>query len=44
MSSNVDYLTLHEQIKFLSHGPFKQMQELMNKKEEQGELTEKEER
>jgi regulator of nonsense transcripts 1 len=35
-------LSLHEQVKHLRHGPFKQMQELTNKKEEQGELTEKE--
>jgi regulator of nonsense transcripts 1 len=44
VSSNVDYLTLHEQIKYLSHGPFKLMQDLMLKKEEQVELSEKEER
>lgn len=29
ISSNVDYLALHEQIKHLEHGQFKQMQELM---------------
>ena len=44
VSSNVDYLSLHEQIKHMSHGQFKTMQELILKKEEQNELTEKEER
>lgn len=36
VSSNVDYLSLHEQIKHLTHGPFKTMQDLITKKEEQG--------
>ena len=44
VSSNVDYLSLHEQIKHLKHGPFRVMQELILKKEEQNELTEKEEK
>jgi regulator of nonsense transcripts 1 len=43
ISSNVDYLSLHEQIKHLEHGQFKQMQELMIQKEEEGFLSEKDE-
>lgn len=34
VSSNVDYLSLHEQIKHLNHGTFKIMQDLLLKKEE----------
>ena len=44
VSSNVDYLSLHEQVKHLKKGNFARMQELMLKKEEQGELTEKDEK
>lgn len=44
VSSNVDYLSLHEQIKHLNHGPFKIMQDLITKKEEQGDLSEKEDK
>jgi regulator of nonsense transcripts 1 len=44
VSSNVDYLSLHEQIKHLNHGPFRIMQELITKKEEQGDLSEKEDK
>lgn len=44
VSSNVDFLTLHEQIKHLKHGPFKQMQDLYIKREEEGELSEKEDK
>ncbi len=41
ISSNVDYLSLHEQVKHMKHGPFKRMHELLALKEEQGELDEK---
>ena len=44
VSSNVDYLSLHEQIKHLNHGPFKTMQDLLAKKEELGDLSEKEDK
>ena len=44
VSSNVDYLSLHEQVKHLKKGNFAKMQELMLRKEEQGELTEKDEK
>ena len=44
VSSNVDYLSLHEQVKHLKKGNFAKMQELMLKKEDQGELTEKDEK
>lgn len=44
VSSNVDYLSLHEQIRHMNHGPYKLMQELLTKREEQFELTEKEEK
>lgn len=44
VSSGVDYLTLHEQVKHMKHGPYKQMQELQIKREEQGELSEKEDK
>lgn len=43
VSSNVNYLSLHEQIKHLKKGQFTQMQALMELKEEQGELNEKDE-
>jgi regulator of nonsense transcripts 1 len=44
VNSSIDYLSLHEQIKHLQHGPFKLMQELMTKKEENLELSEKEDK
>ena len=44
VSSNVDYLSLHEQVKHLKKGQFARMQELMLRKEEQGELNEKDEK
>ena len=45
VSSNVDYLSLHEQVKHLRKGHnYERMQELMDRKEEQGELTEKDEK
>ena len=44
VSSNVDYLSLHEQVKHLRKGNFARMQELMLRKEEQGELNEKDEK
>lgn len=44
VSSNVDYLSLHEQIKHLNYGPFKVMQDLIAKKEELGDLSEKEDK
>jgi len=34
VSSNVDYLSLHEQMKHMKHGPYKQMQDLIDKREE----------
>ena len=34
ISSGVDYISLHEQIRHLKHGQFKRMQELMTLKEE----------
>lgn len=40
ISSNVDYLSLHEQVKHLKKGNYARMQELMLRKEEQGELNE----
>lgn len=43
VSTNVNYLSLHEQIKHLKKGQFAKMQELMELKEEQGELNEKDE-
>lgn len=44
VSSSVDYLSLHEQIKHLKRGQFQRMQDLIQLREEQGELTEKEEK
>ena len=45
MSSGVDYLSLHEQVKHLRHGEFRRLGELMDKREEAGgELQEKEEK
>ena len=44
ISSNVNYLSLHEQVKHLKKGNFARMQELMLRKEEQGELNEKDEK
>jgi regulator of nonsense transcripts 1 len=44
VNSSIDYLSLHEQIKHLQHGPFKVMQELIAKKEENLELSEKEDK
>ena len=44
VSSNVDYLSLHEQIKHLKRGQFARMQDLMELKEDQGELDEKQEK
>ena len=44
ISSNVDYLSLHEQIKHLKTRNFQKMHELLDKKEEQGELNEKDEK
>lgn len=44
ISSGVDYISLHEQIRHLKHGPFKRMQELMALREEQGELNEKDDK
>ena len=44
VSSNVDYLSLHEQVKHMTHGPYRQLQDLLTKKEEQVELSEKEEK
>jgi regulator of nonsense transcripts 1 len=44
ISSNVDYISLHQQIRHLKHGQFKRMQELMALKEELGELTEKDDK
>jgi len=44
ISSNVDYISLHQQIRHLKHGQFKRMQELMALKEEQGELNEKDDK
>ena len=45
VSSNVDYLSLHEQVKHLRKGAnYERMQELMERKEEQGELNEKDEK
>ena len=38
ISSNVDYLSLHEQVKHLCKGNYARMQELMHKKEEQGSI------
>jgi len=44
ISSNVDYLSLHEQVKHLKKGNYARMQELMLRKEEQGELNENDEK
>lgn len=44
VSSNVDYLSLHEQIKHLTKGPYVKMVQLNEKKDEQGELNEKEDK
>ena len=44
IGSNVDYISLHEQIKHLKHGHYKRMQDLIALKEEQGELNEKDEK
>ena len=44
ISSNVDYLSLHEQVKHLRKGNYARMQELMLRKEEQGELNENDEK
>jgi regulator of nonsense transcripts 1 len=44
ISSGVDYISLHEQIKHLKHNQFKKMQELIVQKEEDGELNEKDEK
>jgi len=44
ISSNVDYLSLHEQVKHLKKGNYARMQELILLKDEQGELNEKDEK
>jgi regulator of nonsense transcripts 1 len=44
VSSNVDYLSLHEQVKHLKRGQFAKMQQLIELKDENGELSEKEEK
>lgn len=43
VSSSVDYLSLHEQVRHLKRGQFAKMQQLVLLKEEQGELSEKDE-
>jgi len=44
VSSNVDYLSLHEQVKHLKKGQYAKMQALIDLKEEQGELNEKDDK
>lgn len=44
VSSNVDYLSLHEQVKHMTHGPYRQLQDLLTKREEQVEISEKDEK
>lgn len=44
ISSSVDYISLHEQIKHLKHNQFKKMQDLMVQREEEGELNEKDDK
>ena len=41
ISTNVDYLSLHEQIRHLKKGQYAKMNDLIKLKEEQGELSEK---
>jgi len=43
ISSNIDYLTLHEQVKQLKKGSYKAMQDMIARKEEFGFLPEREE-
>jgi regulator of nonsense transcripts 1 len=44
LSSNVDFISLHQQIKHLKHNQFKRMQELMVQRDEDGELNEKDDK
>lgn len=44
VSTNVDYLSLHEQVRHLKKGQYGKMQDLMEKLEENGELSEREEK
>ena len=44
ISTGVDYISLHEQVKHMQHGQFKRMQELIEKREADGELNEKDDK